>query len=255
MRQKKIILWVSAFIVSFLILYVTNLFSDQYPVTGTIGINGKKVSYRFEKVHYLDGALNIIIRSDLKGLKGNIFWRSRSYENPWKAVNLTDSLEVLKGIIPNGKPLDKIEYYAELKYKEKKFLLPGNQKISLVFFGRIPPMLNVLSFLLLFSGLLLSIRTGLEYFNQSLKSRKFAILIVVINMTLTLLINPLYLTYKNGYMNHLIPSIQDLFPAGNLVITFLWIITSIILFRKNSFKLISILTGMLSIFVYIFLLL
>jgi hypothetical protein len=253
MKKNIFILWIGAFVITFLTLYISNLLSNEYPITGTVGIDGKKVSYRFEKIHFTNTNLEIIIRSDVDSLNGNIFWKETSRSKEWNVIRLIDSTKVLKGIIPNQKPLQVIQYYIELTYQNKTYGLPDNKEVSLIYYGKISPMLKVLQFLLLYIGLFLSVRTGLEYFNDCSKSKKFAVLTGIVFLTLTLLINPLYLTYKFGYMNHSIPAITNLFPIGFLVITLLWIISIIILFRKKEWNLTSIVTGVLSILVYIFL--
>jgi len=254
MKKNNLILWIASFIITFLTLYITNLLSNEYPVTGTFGIDGKKVSYRFEKIHNIISSLEIIIRADVDSLSGRIFWRLENSKADWQTIQLKNSNQTLTGIIPNQKPLDVIDYFVELIYKDKKFILPNENKVTLTFFGKISPMLKVLQFLLLYLGLFLSVRTGLEYFNNSEKSKKFAVLTGIIFLTLTFLINPLYLTYKFGYMNHSIPVITKLFPAGFLLITILWIASIIVMFRKKDFKLVSIVSAFLSLLIFIFLL-
>lgn len=254
MKKNNFILWIAAFIITFLTLYFANLFSEEYPITGTIGIAGKKISYRFERVHYNNDNLNIIIRSDIDSVKGNIFWKEISFNDIWNIVELKDSTSVLTGVIPNQKPSKKIEYYVELNYRDKKFYLPDHKKVSLIFYGKISPALKAIEFMLLYLGLFLGIRTAIEYFNNSTKSKKLSIMTTIVFITLTLLINPLYLTYKLGYMNNSIPEITKLFPAGYYSITLIWIFTTILLFRKPEWKIASIISGIISIAIFIFLL-
>ncbi len=253
MKKNNFILWIAAFVITFLTVYLTNLFSNEYPVTGTIGIAGKKVSYRFEKIHYNNNSLQIFIRSDVDSISGKIFWRMSNNRQNWNVIELKDSSGTLKAIIPNQKPLDKIEYYAELIHKDNKYLVPDNKKVNLMFYGKISPMLKVLQFMLLYIGLFLSVRTGLEYFNNGEKSKKFSVLTISVFLILTALINPLFITYKYGYMNHTIPLISSLFPAGYILITILWINTTLILFRKKRWEIISLGATILSILLYLFL--
>lgn len=252
-KKNNFILWIGSFVITFLTLYISNLFSEEYPITGTIGIEGKKVSYRFEKLHYLNSNLEIFIRSDVDSLSGSIYWKFRNSSEDWNKIEFKDSINVLKGIIPNQKPLKVIDYYVELVHKDKKIVLPNNNKVTLTFFGEISPMLKVLQFLLLYIGLFLSIRTGLEYFNNSEKSKKFAVLTGIVFLTLTLLVNPLYLTYKFGYMNHNIPLITILFPIGFILITNIWIILTLILFNKKEWKLTPLIGSLASIIIYLLL--
>ena len=148
------------------------------------------------------------------------------------------------------KPNQTIQYFVELNYKDKKYLLPDHQKVDLTFYGRIPATLNVVQFLLLYLGLLLAVRTGLEYFNNSEKSKKLGVLVVIVFLTLTALVNPLYLTYKFGYMNSIIPAINNLFPASYLLITLLWIVSLIIMFRYKKLKVTCLVSAIVTIIIF-----
>jgi hypothetical protein len=129
--------------------------------------------------------------------------------------------------------------------------LPDNKKVELTFYGKIPVMAKALRFLLLYLGLLLAVRTGLEYFNQSEKIKKFGFLVVIIFLTLTVLINPLYLTYKFGYMNSEIPKISKLFPSVFVLLNLLWIVSLVLMFRFKMIKITPIVTAIFTIIIFI----
>ena len=243
MKKNNIVLWIVSFVITFLTIYLSNLLDKNYPITGTFGIDGKKISYRFEKVHYGKEDFNIVIRTDVDDVSGNLFWKNKS-DKICSSSELNKYGLSLQGKFKSLKPLRTIQYFVELNYKDKKYLLPDNQKVDLTFYGKIPPALNVIQFLMLYLGLLLAVRTGLEYFNNSEKSKKFGVLVVIVFLTLTALVNPLYLTYKFGYMNSIIPAINNLFPASYLVITLLWIVSLIIMFRFKKLKDTSLVSAM-----------
>ena len=76
MKKEIIILWLASFVIVFLAVYISNIIDEDYPITSTFGIDGKKVSYRFEKVHYGKDDYKIIIRTDVTDLTGKLFWKS-----------------------------------------------------------------------------------------------------------------------------------------------------------------------------------
>lgn len=252
-KKQSLILWICAILIAFGVSYLKTITSNNYPVTGTIGIDGKKVSYRFEKTHHINHDLNIIIRSDLDSLAGKVFWKDKSSKDNWNSIELKNSASAVIAKIPKQKPMDIIDYYVEINHKNKKYLLPDNQKITLTFYGKISPALKILQFILLYLGLLLSIRIGFEYVNNSENSKKLSVINVIVYLTLTLLLNPLYISYKNGYINNSIPGLSKLFPVEFLSLLFLWIITTLILFIKPDWKFTSILSGALTVLIFIFL--
>lgn len=253
MKKNSFILWTASLVIVFLAGYISQITDKNYPISATFGIEGKKVSYRFEKIHYGKNDFQVIIRSDITNLNGNLLWKLAN-EKEWKSTALIDSNRVLIGKIPAQKPNEKILYYIDLQYKNQKYLIPSDRKIELTFFGKIPIVIDMLKFLLLYAGMILAVRTGLEYFNQNKSAKKFGVLTVINFLILTVLINPLYLTYKYGYMNTSIPTITNLFPLGMLILLLLWIVAVVLLFTSKRFTLTSIISGILSIIIFITLL-
>ena len=249
MKKNNIVLWIVSFVITFLTIYLSNLLDKNYPITGTFGIDGKKISYRFEKVHYGKEDFNIVIRTDVDDVSGNLFWKNTS-DTIWSSSKLIISDLSLKGKFKSAKPLQTIQYFVELNYKDNKYLLPDNKKVDLTFYGKIPATLNVMQFLLLYLGLLLAVRTGLEYFSNSVNSKKFGVFVVILFLTLTALVNPLYLTYKFGYMNSIIPAINNLFPARYLLITLLWIVSLILMFSSKKLKVTPLVSAIITIVIF-----
>lgn len=251
MKKEIIILWLASFVIVFLAVYISNLIDKDYPITSTIGIEGKKVSYRFEKTHYGKDDYKIIIRTDVDELNGKLFWRIES-DTVWNSTKLNKANLILYGNISALKPEHTLIYYVELYHKDKKYVIPDNQKVSLTFFGKIPSGVNELEFLLLYLGLVLAVRTGLEFFNDGKKSKKFSVLTVVVLLTLIALINPLYLTYKYGFINSSIPPINRLFLWCDLTIFALWIVTLITIFRSDKFKFLPLVSAILTLLIVVF---
>ncbi|RPI64703.1 MAG: hypothetical protein EHM44_02810 [Ignavibacteriales bacterium] len=250
MKKNNIILWIAAFVITFLTIYLSNLLDSDYPLSGTFGIDGKKISYRFEKSHYGNDDFNTIIRTDVNELTGKIFWKSDE-DTIWQSVQMEKSNMLLSASIPSLKPEKKLIYFAELHHNDKKYILPDNQKVELTFFGKIPIVINVLEHLLFYIGLIFVVRTGLEYFNDGKNSKKFGVLASIVFLTLIALINPLFLTYKYGFMNSSIPPISRLFLLSDFSIFFLWIVTSVLIFRSEKFKILPLLSAILTIAIVI----
>jgi hypothetical protein len=249
MKKEIIILWLASFLTVFLAVYISNIFDEDYPITSTFGIEGKKVSYRFEKVHYGNEDHKFMIRTDVAELAGSLFWKSDTDSN-WQSKELKKSDLILSENIPVQKPTEMVNYYIELNYKDKKYILPDNQKVTLTFFGEIPAFINVLEHLLLYLGLVLAVRTGLEFFNNGAKSKKFGFLTLILFLTHIALINPLYLTYKYGFINSSIPPISKLFLLSDIGVFIIWIGTMITIFVSDKFKFLPLVSVVLILIIY-----
>ena len=249
MKKENIILWLTSFVTVFLAVYISNIFDEDYPITSTFGIEGKKVSYRFEKVHYGNEDHKVMIRTDVAELAGSLFWKSDTDSN-WQSKELKKSDLILSENIPASNPTEMVNYYIELNHKDKKYILPDNQKVTLTFFGKIPVFINVLEHILLYLGLVLAVRTGLEFFNNGAKSKKFGFLTLILFLPYIALINPLYLTYKYGFINSSIPPITKLFLLSDIGIFIIWIGTMITIFVSDKFKFLPLVSVVLILIIY-----
>lgn len=228
--KNQIILWLSSIIIVFLIGYVKNVTYKYYPVTGTFGIEGYKVSYKLDQETFDQSSYKNIIISDVKGLTGKLIWFKEDERN-----ELTFR-EIDKGLvceIPIFKPGQKITYKLILNYKNRTYKIPEKDFVRLTFWGNIPSPVNILYFIFMYGGLILSIRCLLELFNDKKNLKKYAFITSALFIILTSIIFPLRSSYKLGAINTYVPPFTDLLSPVLLVILLLWIVGTILLFSKK----------------------
>lgn len=228
--KNEIILWLSSLVVVFLIGYVKNVTDKDYPITSTFGIEGKKVSYKLDKISYDKSSYKNIIISDIQRLEGKLIWleNDEKYESAYKVIE-----RGLECSIPKLKPGQKIQYKITLYYLDKSFEIPEKDFVTLTFWGNIPSTINILNFILFYGGLVMSLRCLLELFNKNKNLKKYAVIACTFFITLTTLIYPLRNTYKLGAINNYIPSVTDLIEPILLLILLLWISGTILIFNKK----------------------
>ena len=81
--KQQLILWISSIILTFLIGYTRNVTDEYYPVTGTLGIEGQKVSYKLDKVHYGDEPYKLIVLTEYDELSIKCVWKS---DGEWMVI-------------------------------------------------------------------------------------------------------------------------------------------------------------------------
>jgi len=247
--KNEIILWIGSIIIVFLIGYFKSVTSPDYPVTSTFGIEGKKVSYKLDKVSFDKKSYKNIILSDVEGLKGKLIWikDNQQHESDYQKIN-----RGLECDIPQLKPGQKIKYKVVLSYGEKTYEIPSKDFITLTFWGNIPSGVKVMTFIFLYGGLLLSIRSLLELFNNTKNLKKYAVLNCSLFLILNSLIIPLRNSYKLGAINRYIPNVLDLLDANLLIILFIWIIGTIFFFYKKFTKPVLMLITIATVILYFF---
>lgn len=247
--KEALILWLSAIVIVFLTSYFKIVFSENYPISGTFGVDGKKVTYKMDKYVYGD-SYKLIIRTDEPELEGFIYFKEKD-SLYFTQKKLSYDKGVLFYDIQKEAAENIIYYYCELKKGEKIYRIPVSDYVQFTFYGKIPAAINILFNLLLYGGIILAVRTGLEHFKDKARIKKLAILTCIFFLTLLLLTNPLYLSYKFGYINKAIPEIVKLFSLNITLLISLWILGTVLIFITKKEKPTSLIIGVLSLIIYL----
>jgi len=250
--KQSLILWISSAIITFLVGYIQNRTSPAYPISGTIGIDGRKVSYHFQKscsnkVDYL-----IMIRSDVENLKGVIKWRALDKKQAWQIDTLKISEGNLLAKIPKQPALTEIEYLVKLYHKNTEYFLSKNRIEKLKFLGPVPLTIDIHYYLTLFIGLLLAIRAGLEFFNEKPRLRLYSIFTLISFFSCAMIFAPVKKAYEMGAIGKTVPPIDQLFEIWLIALLIIWILNLILVsysrIPKNWVLVVSILTLLLFFF-------
>ncbi len=247
--KESLILWLSSLIIVFLLSYFKSVFAEHYPVTGTFSIDGRKISYKLDKIEYGD-IYKLIIRSDYNDLEGKVIINSGRVNN--YTTNLIKDDKILFAEINKKIVGSNFTYSLTLNGNNREYRIPQDGFINFIFFGKIPKMVNWLYVLFLYSGLILIIRSGLEQFKTNRRTKNFLIITSILLLTFVMMINPLYLSYKYDYINKSIPPIQNLFPINFLIITILWFSVTIYVFMKRKDKPIVLAASIICLMIYLF---
>ena len=247
--KNEFILWFCSIILVFLIGYIKNITDKDYPITGTFGIEGKKVSYKLDKISYDKKMYKNIIISDISGIQGKLIWVKDGMQH---VASYKDVGKGLECEIPRLMPGQQINYKVVINYGERTFEIPQDGFTTLTFWGNIPSGVNWLTFILLYGGLLMSFRCLLELFNKNKNLKKYAVITTTLFLTLTSIIIPLRNSYKLGAINSFVPPIIDLIEPILLVILFLWISGTVLIFYKKSIRLVTIIITSVTFILFFF---
>lgn len=246
--KKSFILWFSSFILLFLINYFKAVSSINYPTSGTISIDGEKITFKFDKEGF-GQTKEILIRTDLKDLR--VFCLIEKV-NSIDTIIFNQSNGYYKVLLDRRKTGDYFKYKVLLLKDDLIREIPFNSYVTFQFYGKISGMLSAIYNLFLFIGLLLTIRSGLEFFKGNILTKKLLLLSGVVWLTFVVLINPLYLSYKYEYINHIISPIGKLFPLEFVIIFVITLLTIFLEFNKsNQQRPISLISALIIIILYL----
>lgn len=248
--KNTIILWASAAILTFFTGFIQNRTSWEYPISGTIGIEGKKVSYLLEKVHRAKGNHFIVLRTDIKNLAGILKWKKLDEHAHWQTDTMSYSDLKLSGMIPSQDAQTEVEYNISLWHNEKESFIPSNGYHTVKFLGAVPLSITIHYYLTLFAGLLLAFRAGLEIFHIKPRLRLYSIFSLISFFSCALIFAPVQKTYELGAIGKSIPPIENIFEIWLLMIVIVWIVNLILISSTKSSKLIVIVSVIVTLILF-----
>ncbi len=249
--KQSFILWISAAIITFLIGFVQSRTSSYYPISGTFGIEGQKVSYHLKKIHNSNEDFKLIIRTDRKDLRGVALWRIDNSQSEWQIDSMQFVDESLTAVIPKQNPLTKVEYKIIISHNNKEFFIPATQAVEVLLLGKVPFTISLHYYLTLFLGLLLAIRTGLESFNNRARLRLYSIFTVISFFSCALIFAPVKKAYEMGIIGKSVPPISDIFEVWLLLLVFLWIAAIVIISYAQRKKIYALSFSIISIIIFL----
>lgn len=237
--KQNIILWVSAAIITFLSGYLESITSPDYPVTGTIGIESKKLSYKLDKVANPIDDLKLLLRTEVDSLLGQVEYRIIQPKGGWKKIPLKSAERILRALVPIPADAERIEYRLRLYKQNREFVIQNkNQPVILSVKGKVPGMVNTLFYLFLFSGLLFSTRTALEFFSPQNKIKKLSILTFFLFCISVIIFLPLKKIYEMQALGNKIIPFGDLLDTALFIIILVWLAAAILVFFVRNYRII-----------------
>lgn len=234
--KQNIILWIAAAVITFLAGFLQSRINQNYPVSGSFGIEGKEIGYKLDKVYYGNDDYRFFITTEIDSLTGIVIWKKPDYVQ-WESSELVHRGKLMIGKIPHQQPLTKIEYLIKLKYKNKEYtILPGNKAVAITFFDSVPASINFYYMFTLLGGLLLAIRTGLEFFKIPGKIKTLNIFTLIFFIVNVFAFHPLKTTYELGMVGKGAIPITEMFQLSSILLFITWALATALIFNTKKYR-------------------
>ena len=243
--KQSLILWIGAFVISFLFGFWNRITSPEYPVAGSFGIDMKKVTYKFDKIYRGNDNYKVVVGSEADSLKGNILWRKKGSNEGWNIEPMNFSGNVLSGEIPHQKPSSIVEYRVKVWKDKNVYYLPRIGKVTLKYLSNVPSSIIGFYFFTLYLGLIFSVRTGLDCFNKNQKIKKLSLFTIMIWIANVMVFNPVKRSYElSTKIGTTFLPVTDLFDIRHLILLLIWILGAVLIFNLKNYKIWSaVITG------------
>jgi hypothetical protein len=166
--KRAVLLWIISFILTLIIAIFQRLTGPTYPISGSFELNGEVLNYKFFTSHPGEGGqeVSVVVPTNIEG---KLYWKRFKTNDDWTVVSMYRNGEKLTAELPHQPPAGKLEYYITLQNSNELVKLPIEKNVVIRFAGAVPIWILIPHVIAMFGAMLLSTRTGLEYFNKEPK--------------------------------------------------------------------------------------
>lgn len=233
MKNRSIILWLIAILLTVATAGYQRVTGPTYPIRGETELGEKIIHYKLDRAHAGDTNNEVKIETNDQKISGLLVWKRFKTNDAWHQQEMKFENGYLTGTLPNQPPAGKLIYKIILSNDKQQITIP-EEPVIIRFRGDVPVFIIVPHVILIFLAMLLSTRTGLEYFNKNPNYKKLTYWTFVILIIGGLIFGPLMQKYAFNEFWTGIPFGIDLTDNKTLIAVIGWIIALIAL--KKSVK-------------------
>jgi len=164
--KKVVILWILSFLITTITAVYQRVTGPTYPISGNINLLNEEVNFKFARSHGGSSNHKVKVRIKDRNVSGNLFYKRYKTDDDWQIVPMKLEENELVGNLPHQPPAGKLKYFVELQKQNVIKKIPSDKPVIIRFKGEVPLYVLIPHILAMFIGMLLSTRTGLEFFNK-----------------------------------------------------------------------------------------
>jgi hypothetical protein len=230
--KRNILLWVLAFIITVLVAVYQRVTGPTYPLTGKYTFVGKEFKYKLLRSYGEKSDCEITIETD-KDINGYLFYKRYKTKDEYTKVPMVNKNGKLSGYLPYQPPAGKLQYFIEIYKDDAKLIIPEKKNVVIRFKGSVPTFVLIIHVIFMFGAMLLSVRTGLEYFNKSPKFKALTFFTLVFLFIGGFILGPIVQKYAFDVFWSGFPFGHDL-TDNKTVITFLAWLIAFFMYKKSK---------------------
>ena len=229
--KKSILLWSIAFLLTTATAVYQRVTGPTYPVAGKIHFGNELINYRLDRSHGGEGDHLVEIRVKDENISGELSWKRYKTNDDWTSVEMKRVDGKLMASLPHQPSAGKLLYKVILQKDDKVVVLPVEDGVIIRFKGDVPIFFLIPHIIFIFGAMLLSTRTGLEYFNEGRKFKPLTILTFIFVIIGGFILGPIIQYYAFGAFWTGFPFGHDL-TDNKILIGFIgWLIALIALYK------------------------
>ena len=234
--KKSILLWLIAFVLTVITAVYQRMTGPTYPVSGEVTFEGEHIEYKLPRSHGGEGDHKIEIEINDNSTEGKLLWKRYKTSDDWSTVEMVKDGNKLIASLPHQPPAGKLVYHIALQKNNQIIKLPKDGEVIIRFKGDVPIYFLIPHIIFIFGAMLLSTRTGLEYFNAGMKFKSLTIFTFIFLIVGGFILGPIIQYYAFGAFWTGFPFGHDLTDNKVLIGFIGWLLALIALYKFKNPK-------------------
>lgn len=163
--KKSFGLWVIAFVLTVFTAIYQRVTGPTYPISGEVILDDQTINYKLDRSHGGDGDHYVEIFAVDQSICAELNWKRYKTDDDWSSVEMKREDEKLIASLPHQPTAGKLAYHILLQKNDSVIKLPEEGEVIIRFKGDVPNYFLIPHIIFIFGAMLLSTRTGLEYFS------------------------------------------------------------------------------------------
>lgn len=233
-------LWIVALLITLASARWQRVTGPTHELPGDVVVGGAKIHYVLPRTHKGVGGPTVEIRK-APGLVGTVEWKRLGSRDAWTEVPMARNGDALVAELPHEMPGQKLWYRVRLAgapgtplgAANASVLLPPLRPAAIRYTGPVPVGVLLPHILLMFLGMLLSARAGLEVLQQAPRFRALTYWTLVALVVGGLVFGPLVIHYAFGGWWTGWPVGSDITDNKTLIAVLAWILAALLVGRAR----------------------
>ena len=197
-RFVSILLWIAALLVTAASLVYQRATGPTYPIKGAVKAAGERVPFKLPRTHPGAGDAEVRLAVEHPGVAGTLTYRRYRSHDEWRTVALRRDSGFLIGAIPHQPPAGKVMYRLVLIEPGGRTIDLTDEPVIIRFRGDVPAAIVIAHVVVIFAGMLISMRAGLAALRRGDRTQRLAIA-ALISLTIGgLVFGPIMQKYAFG---------------------------------------------------------
>ena len=235
MRQSTT-LWLIAFLLTCATAYYQRTTGPTYPLSGKVVVGGREFFYKLDRSH--GGETNAVVKIETNdsSIHGAVEWKKYKTNDDWSKTPMQYSAGALSAELPHQPPAGKLLYRIVLFSDDRSVVVPEEAAVVIRFKGNVPLSILIPHIIAMFGAMLLSARTGLEYFRKEQKFKKLILWTIGFLFAGGLVLGPIVQLFAFDALWTGWPLGTDLTDNKTAVALLAWTVTGIALRKSGRSK-------------------